>query len=258
MIDLARLEREAGSHAATFAGAAPLAMLVVDDFLEPGGVEALLAEVPEPDPGNRSRDALFARAKYENSGWADFGPSSNELFGDLTSDRFRNWLGVVTSDAAIFVDDGFHGAGLQQTGPGGYLDPHIDFNRHPLHPDWIRRLNILLYLNPGWEPAWRGELDVRHRTAGAATSIEPLSNRCLVMATTDATLHGYGPIAFPSGTYRRSIATYAYSTAAQPVRYRSTTWFPEAGRSKQLLGRAWPHLVRIKNQAFGSATTRNR
>jgi hypothetical protein len=68
------------------------------------------------------------------------------------------------------------------------------------------------------------------------------------MFTRDYTLHGYDPISFPEGEYRRSIAAYAYSKVEMGKNdVRSTTWYPEnTNIFKRTLGKNWPILAAIK------------
>ncbi len=261
MIRFDRLEAEGDALAQQFASASPFRLVVLDDFLDADRLRDVLAELPDPQSAgiNKSRDAVFAKNKYEKSGFQELGPACKDFYEELCSERFAAWLRVLTGDPDVFVDPAFHGGGLHQGGPESFLDMHVDFNKHPIHPEWSRDLNILLYLNDGWEPSWHGELKLRHRLTGASTEIEPRLNRCVVMETRDFTLHGYDRISFPAGHYRRSIACYAYTPSTDDEEARVTVWYPESrNAAKRMLGRAWPHIVRVKNRVLGSATAKNR
>lgn len=183
----------------------------------------------------------------------------NLIYQELISDRFCKFLKSITG-LNVFVDPDFHGGGLHSGGAGSYLDMHADFNVHPLHRDWIRELNILLYLNEGWEPSWGGQLKLRHRGTSEKREVEPLFNRCVVMLTKAHTLHGYDPIQFPEGRYRRSIAAYAYSKAGPEdvLKPRSTVWISDLSIVRRALGPATLQIVKLKNRIFGSGSTRNR
>jgi hypothetical protein len=137
---------------------------------------------------------------------------------------------------------------------------HADFNLHPTHKQWIRELNLLLYLNRNWKPEHGGQLELKNAITGATASIEPLFNRLVIMLTKDFTLHGHRPIRFPKGTFRTSIAAYAYSqapraTATDGLR-TTTTWIPEGSPVKRVVARVTPWLVSAKQRLFGSATAR--
>ena len=163
----------------------------------------------------------------------------------------------------VFVDPDFVGGGLHRGGEGSFLDMHTDFNLHPLNRRWIRELNVLLYLNKEWQPEYEGRLDLRHAHTGETASIEPVFNRLVLMLTKDFTLHGYKPINFPTGQFRTSIATYAYSEAGinddlADLR-TTTTWFPESGGAmKSMVAKVTPKLVALKQKFFGSSTARKR
>ena len=260
VIKFDRLESEQGALANAFKNARPFSYVVIDDFCDSERLGALLDQIPNPDDGNinKSRDYVFAKNKFEKSNFREVGPLFDEIYSDLMSDRFRNLLQTIV-DAPVWVDPEFHGGGIHQGGEGSFLDMHVDFSHHPLHKDWERDLNILLYLNRDWNPDHRGQLDLRHKETGEAAQIEPRFNRCVIMHTKAYTLHGYGQINFPKGEYRRSIATYAYKPAKEGAKGRSTTWFPEdSGVIKRLIGKSWPKLVSIKTKLLGSGTSGNR
>jgi len=260
MIRFERLESEAHALSKQFDHASPFSLVVIDDFCESEKLHALLDAIPSPADAaiNKSRDYVFAKNKFEKSNFRTLGPLFQEIYDDLMSDRFKSILETVVS-APVWVDPEFHGGGIHQGGEGSFLDMHVDFSHHPMHANWERHLNILLYLNPNWKPEHGGQLDLRHMDTGEATKVEPIFNRCVIMLTKGYTLHGYGRLNFPNGTYRRSIATYAYVPATANAAGRSTVWFPEnSSILKRALGKSWPKLVSIKSKLFGSATTRNK
>jgi hypothetical protein len=260
MIRFEQLESKQAALAEVFRTAKPFSYVVIDNFCEAERLRDLLSQVPNPEDGgiSKSRDYVFAKNKFEKSNFREIGPLFDEIYSDLMSDRFKAILQTVV-DAPVWVDPEFHGGGIHQGGEGSFLDMHVDFSHHPLHNNWARDLNILLYLNPDWVPEHRGQLELRHKETGEATQVEPLFNRCVIMHTRDYTLHGYGRINFPQGSYRRSIATYAYQPATEGAKGRSTVWFPEEGSAlKRAVGQSWPKLVAIKTKLFGSGTARNR
>ena len=242
----------------SFEAARPFPLLVLDDFLVPELADALVAEFPTVEEMPRSRDYVFGN-KHELSSIEARGPASAQLYAAMLSDQFRDFLVEVTG-FEVFVDPAFHGGGFHQGADGSYLDMHVDFNVHPLHADWHRMLNILLYLNPNWQPAYGGELLVKNAPDAEPRAISPQFNRAVIMLTADSTYHGYRRMSLPPGVTRRSIATYAYRMMEPgEVKARTTGWVPEeAGVLKQLLAKNYDRLVRIKNRVFGSGTAGNR
>lgn len=263
MIDFDKWEPQAASLHEAFVSAQPFEMVVLDGLCETARLEQLYAQIPDPVQAqiNKSRDYMFAKNKYEKSSFKDLSPLFSQLYADLTGERFRNFLRTVTGED-VFVDPAFHGGGIHQGGAGSFLDMHVDFNFHPVNRHWFRNLNILLYLNPGWQPEHKGQLKLRHRDREDSTTlVEPLFNRCVIMFTRDYTVHGYDAIDFPEGTYRRSIAAYAYTETErhEAAADRTTVWYPEhGGTAKKTIGKHWPTLVRLKNALFGSGTLKNK
>ncbi len=259
MIRIDRLEQEASKLAQEFTSNQPFEHLVIDEFADDAELRELLAELisPEDQRLNKSRDYVFAKNKFEKSAFAELGPRCSELYNDLCSPRFQALLSTIVGEN-VFVDTSFFGGGLHQGGTGSFLDMHADFNLHPVHREWNRNLNVLLYLNDTWQEEWGGELRLRHKTRGGEVQVEPIFNRCVIMTTRGHTLHGYDPTSFPEREYRRSIACYAYTIAEPGTAYRSTVWYPDSGGVvKRAVGKQWPRLVSMKNRLFGSATTRN-
>lgn len=127
---------------------------------------------------------------------------------------------------------------------------HADFNYHPRQPDWFRNLNLLLYLNRDWRKEYGGELKLRHAETGEEAEIDVPFNRMVIMLDRNFTLHGYDPISFPDGTFRTSVASYAYSLhTALTEAPRSTLWMPDRSqRFKRLLAAFVPRLVSLKNR----------
>lgn len=235
--------------------------VVIDSLLHSEQADRILSEFPDPLKFGirKSRDYIFAKNKYEKSDIASMGSGLSCLKDELLGARFQKLLCEITGER-VFVDPSFHGGGLHQGGEGSYLNMHADFNYHPNHADWFRNLNILIYFNKDWQPEYGGQLKLMNKNTGEKAEIAPLFNRCVIMYTRDYTLHGYDPISFPPGEYRRSLAAYAYSIdSIGSADSKSTTWYPESGGvAKKLIGRCWPTLVAWKTRLMGSSTAKNR
>jgi Rps23 Pro-64 3,4-dihydroxylase Tpa1-like proline 4-hydroxylase len=241
-----------------FRSAHPFPLLVIDDFLDTTVAEELLQEFPAPDDMPKSRDYVFGN-KHELSSVADQGPTSKAFYEALMGDDFKQFISTLTGKD-LFVDPAFHGGGFHQSGDGGFLDTHVDFNMHPLHSDWQRTLNVLLYLNKDWKPSYDGRLLIKASPDEEPRAIEPLFNRGLIMVTDDHTYHGFKKMSLPPGVTRKSIATYAYEKVPEgSMTARTTGWSPEtAGPLKRAAARHYNTAVKIKTALFGSATANNR
>jgi hypothetical protein len=262
MIDFNKLEENIEELSKGFANAKPFEHLIIDGFCDAKLLEDVLVDIPDAndDGVNKSRDFVFAKNKFEKALFDEIHPNLKKLKQEILSERFEHILFKLTGEK-VFIDPNFHGGGLHQGGQGSFLNMHVDFNYHPNNRKWFRNLNILIYLNKNWKEEYGGELkllDGRLKD-GEIHLIAPLFNRAVIMFTRDYTLHGYEPINFPEGAYRRSIAAYGYTAEASEGIVRTTVWYPEnGGVVKKVLGRHMPKLVRFKSLLFGSGTSRNK
>lgn len=238
--------------------ASPFPHLVLDDFLDPELAEQVHAEFPRVDEMPKSRDYVFGD-KRELSSLEERGPASRRLYDALMGEPFQAALHAITGQD-LFVDPAFHGGGFHQGSDGSFLDMHVDFNVHPLHEDWLRTVNVLIYLSKDWLPEYGGELLITPDPSIPPEAIRPVFNRGLLMLTSDATYHGYERMSLPPGVTRKSIATYAYQRIdVGSVHARTTHWAPsDGGVGKKLFAKYYDPMVKVKTRLLGSSTARNR
>lgn len=246
--------------AEVFQSAHPFPLVVIDDFLPSDFAQGLHEEIVALQDLSQSNDYIFAKNKFEFPALHEIGAHGAALKEFMLSNAFRDALSAMYGRQLI-VDPKFTGGGVHRGGAGSFLDMHADFARHPAQSQWVRELNILLYMNRNWQPEFGGCLDLVNEKTGASCSIEPLFNRCVIMLTKDHTLHGYKPTSFPEGTYRSSVAAYAYSLETDEARLASlpttTRWQPEnAGFLKRAAALVAPRLVAFKQRVLGSATAK--
>jgi hypothetical protein len=256
LIDFELIENNSDELARQYANGKPFECVVIDGFLTAEGLEALETDklIQTQSSKEFSSDFVFAKNKIENPLLENISPELAALKSELLSDRFRKILcKIVKKD--VFLDDSFTGGGLHQGLNGSYLEMHTDFTRHPTNLEWVRELNLLLYLNKGWKPEYGGCLDLENDEDGEKISIEPLENRMVIMLTKPHTIHGYKAINFPNHTMRTSVAAYAYSIhdGIQSIPYASTKWYPK-NPMKYLLSLLTNKIVPIKQKLFGSRT----
>ncbi len=204
--------RAAGTALAErYAEASPFPHIVIDELIDP----ALLAGLAEHFPdrtGKRFFDRDQERFKYQ------FGPEDIDhgglrtLLGELNGAAFLGFLEALTGIEGLVPDPWYLGGGLHETLPGGHLSVHADFNRHP-RLKLRRRLNLLIYLNEGWQPEWGGELELWDRAMHhCELRVAPLLGRAVVFNTDADSFHGHpDPLRCPPDRSRRSIATYYYT-----------------------------------------------
>ena len=87
------------------------------------------------------------------------GPYTRLVFGFLKTSLFVEFLERLSGIDDIIPDPHYRGSGLHQTGPGGFLRVHADFNRYERY-GLDRRVNVFLFLNENWDPDWGGALEL--------------------------------------------------------------------------------------------------
>ena len=121
---------------------------IVDDFF--ADAINLAREFPAKDDDCWFRYDNPLEVKQTCNDWHHFKPETYKGFQYLLSPHFTEILERLTK-ADLMPDIGLHGGGLHQHGRGGKLNVHLDYNLHPkLHLQ--RRLNLIVYLTPGWKP----------------------------------------------------------------------------------------------------------
>jgi 2OG-Fe(II) oxygenase superfamily len=154
--------------------------------------------------------------KYASEQPGMWGRGTRELLKYLTSQEFLNQLEYLTGLSGLMSDPTYRGGGLHQIPAGGYLKIHTDFNEHNgvfKGKGWIRRLNLLVYLNSHWKEEWGGDFEIWSPDGSSpVTRISPLFNRTVVFETTSMSFHGHpSPLRCPETTSRKSLALYYYT-----------------------------------------------
>ncbi len=216
-LDGPRLMRLADENAAAYQSAQPFPHIVIDDLLPEASIERLMQEFPKPDAIEWTRYKNVREDKLEASSVEDLGPFTRLMLAELNSVPFLTFLERLTGIDSLIADPHFVGGGLHQLEVGGMLKVHADFNWHK-RLKAHRRLNALIYLNPDWEEAYGGQLELWNRDMTECVQrIVPVANRCVVFTTTDTSFHGNPePVSCPPGRSRRSIALYYYTSEPPP------------------------------------------
>lgn len=206
-----------GTLAKAFARREPFRHLVIDDFLDTGFAQRLLAQFPAFERGNARNEAGELGGKSTIERIRALGDAYTELDDLIRTREFLDFVGAITGIPHLLYDPHYFGGGTHENRNGQDLDPHIDFNRHPLEP-WHRRLNLIVYLNREWHDDWGGSLELHSdpRSPGDRKQIvTPLFNRCVIFETTESSWHGFSRITLPEDRKdlsRKSVALYFYTT----------------------------------------------
>lgn len=220
VFDQARLMAFADAHAAAYAAAEPFPHIVIDDFLNIEFVRYLLERFPDlherPGQEQVSMNTTEGRPAQALKRWisreAAVDLAFRCLFWELNSGGFLAFLERLTGIAPLLPDPYLYGAGLHETRASGFLRVHADFNRHR-EMGLDRRLNMLVYLNPDWQPGWGGDLELwTSDMSRCVQRVAPIAGRCAIFSTSRHSFHGHPhPLSCPPDNSRKSVAMYYYT-----------------------------------------------
>jgi Rps23 Pro-64 3,4-dihydroxylase Tpa1-like proline 4-hydroxylase len=199
--------------------ATPFPFFAIDQFLEPSFAEQVHASFPSFEEAaqlGQTFTAINEKKKIQITDSTKFPGPIAALNDALRAPEFLDILSEAFEIPKLLADDALVGGGIHQTGPRGHLDVHVDFNYiedRQLH----RRLNILIYFNKDWKPAWGGNIELWDKDVKVCChSFSPLFNRCVVFATSEISYHGVTAVRCPEDRTRKSFAAYYYTKEAPP------------------------------------------
>ena len=199
---------------------APFKHLYIDDFFDSKMADELLHSFPELNSSKWERTNDPEIEVKMRSNWSsefDIPEHLVDAIRIMNSAPFLKALSEALGIPKLIPDPYFTGGGLNVTVSGGLLDVHVDGNYHDatgLH----RRVNAILYLNPGWQEGWGGEFGLYdNKGEKLMKKIAPIHNRFMAFDTNDYSYHGLpDPLNFPEGHARRSIILYYYTKDPRP------------------------------------------
>lgn len=191
----------------------PFPHLHLKDFLEPSVALELMNEFPE------ATSHAWIQYKHHNENKTGltkrelFPPRIREVVDELNSPEFLAWLSDVTGIDGLVSDESLEGGGLHQSSRGGFLNVHADFTVHHHNKNWRRRINLIVYLNEGWQPEWGGAIELWNREMSRCEArVQPLLNHALIFNTDEFSFHGFPDrLTCPEGVSRKSLALYYYT-----------------------------------------------
>ena len=200
----------------------PFKHLYCDNFFSTEFANVLLDSFPKLDnsdlwdSSNDPEIEVKMRSKWQSE--FDIPDTIVDAIRVLNSSLFLKSVSEKFDIPKLMPDPYFTGGGLNVTVSGGLLDVHVDGNYHDAS-GLNRRINAILYLNPGWQEGWGGEFGLYDETGDKLIKkIAPIHNRLVIFDTNDKSFHGLpDPLNFPEGHARRSIILYYYTKDERPT-----------------------------------------
>lgn len=212
-----------------YQNAAPVPMLVLDDFLPEPIWQAAMTECANLPPYVWTQFTRNGSYMHECKTWNST-PMLQTLVNCFNSSAFVTWLEGITLTHHIIPDPHLVGAGLSKCSSGHRLNLHTDFNWND-ELQLNRAFSMIWYLHPRWEDSWGGDLEFWDfdRTK-CVTRIAPKPNRLLLWAYDDRLIHGYPlPLTCPDDQHRSNLRMFYYQSSGKPINppHRSLYWWDE-------------------------------
>lgn len=226
ILDIEKLEGKLDELRGPYQAASPYPHTVIDDMLLPETADAAYNAFPKVGDDGWIHYVHVNEKKHGLNKMDRLPSKLRSVIEELNSDRFVQWLENLTGIEGLHADPMLEGGGLHQSGRGGFLNIHADFTVHPHKRNWRRRVNVLVYLNKGWEEDWGGQLELWERDMSKCTQrIVPYFNRCVIFNTDEDSYHGLPePLTCPEDESRKSIALYYFTEEEVAPKLRTTDY----------------------------------
>jgi len=234
MISKAVLQ-QADALSTSFDTATPFRHAVIDGFFDESLCRAMLADFPRFDDRYARNEMGDVGGKAVRTGVRELSSVYRDIDDYLQTPAFLDFVSKVTGIPELLYDPDYVGGGTHENRDGQGLDQHVDFNFHPA-TRWHRRLNLIVYLNPEWDGAWGGNLQLQTDPWNGdvrGPTIVPLFNRAVIFETTERSWHGFDTIHLPDDRKelsRKSFAIYLYTKqrpSAETAAPHATVYVPE-------------------------------
>lgn len=224
--------------AAKWQEAKPFPHFHVDNFFELNIAKQLEADIPDFDSNVWHEYGNAIEVKKVCNNWNVFPSVTYRVLSYLNSSEFVSLLSrTLFGDNILSSDFGLNGGGWHIHSKGGKLNTHLDYSLHP-KTMLQRKLNIIVYLNSGWEESWGGALGLWGNNSDKAPGplvkqITPVFNRAVIFDTTCNSWHGLpDPIDCPNDQFRKSLAVYYLTSPSHGVDARGKALFAPTDEQK--------------------------
>jgi hypothetical protein len=213
-IDRLDLHELGEQHRDSYRAASPWPHVVIDGLFDP----TVVARAKEEELGpalqlvpRRSNRMVKAESR------AAAGPTAGAILQRLLADDVCDLLTTLTGIPNLVTDPTHWWAGVHVLAPGSFQAVHRDF-AHDATGDLWHRVNMLVYLNSGWQSEWGGQFELWDTTMTKChRRVEPVGGRVIIFESGPDTLHGIpAVVSCPVGNARLTLASYYYAADPGP------------------------------------------
>jgi Rps23 Pro-64 3,4-dihydroxylase Tpa1-like proline 4-hydroxylase len=241
-----RLRALQGALAEQWKASGPVRHVYVDDFLPDAWARAIAAAMP-PMARLRRYESLKER-KGIGIDFDAYAPLLKDITFAFQAASVLDAVAAFTGIKRLNPDEHLYSGGLSEMGEGDYLNPHIDNSGNPFLRQY-RRINVLYYVTPGWNPAWGGSLELWDPRRANPVSLEARFNRVIFMNTNRTSFHSVNPLRGCGALTRNCVSNYYFSPDS-PEGYDYTHVTSFRGRPEQPLRDLWLRLDAWGRGAF--------
>jgi Rps23 Pro-64 3,4-dihydroxylase Tpa1-like proline 4-hydroxylase len=224
-----------------YQAAEPFNHVIIDNFFKPEIAEQLSNEfIDYNDPSLGFYCNPIENKKVLNN-WDKFPKLTYQVFTQLGRFNFLFQIKSLIGDpnnTQLWMDYGLNGGGWHMHSRGGKNNVHLDYNIHPKLGEQ-RKLNIIIYLTPNWDPSWGGGLEIwthdpeTRRPKEKVKLIDNVFNRAIIFDTTQNSWHGLPKeLTCPEGVVRKSLAAYYVQPAPANTDPRGKALFAPSEEQK--------------------------
>ena len=229
----------------------PYAHCVTNSFFSKNIIKDLSKSFKFPDSINPNTDPLFQKTKIGLNNYDLFPKEIQKSVDYLNSREFINILENKFKIRKLIPDSTLFGGGMHESRNGGYLKIHSDFI-------YIRRrkvkrmLNLLIYLNDGWDEKWGGAIELwDQKMKNNFLKVYPKLNNAVIFRTDTGSNHGFpDPIKCPPNIGRKSLALYYYvndNSFFKRTKYFYARWKKRPGIDEPKFGDNRNFFEKFKN-----------
>lgn len=244
LVDLDSVESQFEADQTRYREARPFPHLVLDGLVDDDCCRRIGASEFADCPSDRwSYHRHYSQKTYARTSRSTFSPELNQLIDELGSPRFCSALSRLTGIDGLFLDMELEDGGLACSPRGSFLLLHRDILVHPVHRYWLRRVNLILYLNEGWKESYKGALELwDSKLLACEQRVEALLGRMIVFDVGAKSYHGFPDlIECPPDMKRKSLNVYYFTEQSEKPRTRYFEYHARPGERRAAL------LVAIDN-----------